>query len=185
MLSGDRNSFAELTSYNFDVFMNPAIINGLAGLQSLSAVSASCDTDNCSFATYDGVTHSTLGVESTCFDLSPFITQRSNISTANATFESDGHFQASLKWTNYSLPTQDWAGMRFMVENLGYLVNGSDEFTPWSARPWYPAWSINTSDIIPPAFNEIYNIIIGNRKGGSISCTSLHQLIADLAYDYY
>lgn len=164
-LSLNGSTFLDTTTYDFDVFMDTAIINGLTGLQVLSAVSASCDTDNCSFATHGGITHSTLGIESMCFDLSTFISQSANTSTTNVTSHSltDGDFQVSLKWTNYSLPTQDWYGTKYMIEYLEYLVNASDEFTTLSVRPWSPVWSI-TNGIIRTAINETYNIDLSARE---------------------
>lgn len=172
-VAGVNNSFTEASLYKLDTFMNTAIINGLAGLQSLSAVSASCDTDNCSFATHGGITHSTLGVESVCLDLTPFISQSANTSTTNVTTYSksatDGVYeysQVSLEWTNYSLPTRNLGGTRQMTEYLGYVVNASDEVTIWSARPWSSTMRIAPVDIDMRTTNitETYDISLSARE---------------------
>lgn len=71
-----------------------AIINGLAGLQLLSAVSAPRGTGNCWFPSYGNITHSTLGIESMCVDISPLLIQTDN-STASPENRSKAFW-----WTN-------------------------------------------------------------------------------------
>lgn len=131
-----------------DVSMNTAIINGLSGLQSLGGVSPSCDTGNCSFTTYGNITHSTLGIESLCLDVSPFLTQ-----TDNSTVFLPGNRSMPFVWTNYTLPKS--------TLSISYLVGGDPGYS-MGAR-WYPLLSFDggrmTDNLVPPSnYIEDYEI---------------------------
>lgn len=114
-----------------DGFMQSAIINGLSGSQPLVALSASCDTGNCSFPSYSNTTHSTLGIESMCIDVSPFLIQTDNstISPGNRTISNMYSYgtNETIVWTNYTL--------RGVHPSISYLVEGND--TQGLGR-WYP-----------------------------------------------
>lgn len=140
------------TDPRLNIFMKTAVVNGLSGLQSLNTVSASCDTGNCSFPAYNGVTHSTVRIESMCFDISPFLEQE-NRSTSNS--------YTSYWWSNYSLsvlnaglfdPSPDYREMR---QYLAHNFLAEDEPLPWEDAPskglvlgWNPLFNITTSFLI-------------------------------------
>lgn len=117
-----------------DVSTKTAIINGLSGLQSLGAVSASCDTGNCSFPSYDNITHSTLGIESICVDVSPFLIQTDNstISPGNRSSAHVDGFDDTFVWTNYTLPRDS--------QFISYLA--SDDQLGGQGR-WWPMLSFS------------------------------------------
>lgn len=131
-----RNGTETVTSLEptLDAFMNTAIINGLSGLQSLGAVSASCDTGNCSFTSYGDITHSTLGIESMCLDVSPFLTQTEN-STVSSPDGSDTYV-----WTNYTF-TQGDPTISYLAEKKSWLYD--------TGSRWYPLLSLNAVGGIP------------------------------------
>lgn len=113
--------------------MKTAIINGLAGLQSLGAVSASCDTGNCSFTTHGDITHSTLGIESLCLDVSPFLTQTEN---STITVPLPGNGSKTFVWTNYTFPQGD--------PSISYLVEGElGEHGIEIGSIWFPLFSLD------------------------------------------
>lgn len=118
-----------------DVFMKTAIINGISGLQSLGTVSASCDTGNCSFTTYGDTTHSTLGIDSMCLDVSPSLTQTDN-STVSSPDGSDTYV-----WTNYTFPQRK--------PTISYLVGGELE-GGWigAGAKWFPLFSLDTGEML-------------------------------------
>lgn len=109
------------------VFMKTAIINGLSGLQPLGSVSASCDTGNCSFTTYGNTTHSTLGIESICLDVSPFLNQ-----TEESTVSLLGGSN-TLVWTNYTFPQRH--------PSISYLLEGNLRQGP--VARWYPLFRLS------------------------------------------
>lgn len=114
--------------------MKTAIVNGLSGLQSLGAVSSSCDTGNCSFTTYGDITHSTLGIESMCLDVSPFLIQTDN---SIITAQWPGSGSTTRVWTNYTFPLGH-PSISYLVEGgLGY---GSVE----TGARWFPLFSLDT-----------------------------------------
>lgn len=109
--------------------MKNAIINGVSGLQSLVAVSSSCDTGNCSFPSYSNITHSTLGIESMCIDVSPFLLQTDNstISPGNGETEFLHGTNETLVWTNYTFSGEH--------PSMSYLAEGEDV---QRGGRWYP-----------------------------------------------
>lgn len=118
-----------------DVFMKTAIINGLSGLQSLGAVSASCDTGNCSFTTYGDITHSTLGIESMCLDVSPFLMQTDSSTT---TEQWPGSGLTTRVWTNYTFP-QGYPSISYLVER------GLEDGRLDAGARWVPLLSLDTN----------------------------------------
>lgn len=137
-------------------FMRTAIINGLSGLQSLVAVSASCDTGNCSFPSYGSITHSTLGIESMCVDVSPFLIQTDN-STISSGHGSNAFMYRSndtLVWTNYTFPEGQ--------ASISYLAEGDE---PAGLGRWYPLFSFGQeigwmppTYMTPPGYIEKHGI---------------------------
>lgn len=122
----DGNETSTGPAPTIDIFMKTAIINGLSGLQSLGAVSPSCDTGNCSFTTYSNITHSTLGIESICLDVSSSIIQKDNSTISRP---GPGNDSDTLVWTNYTFP-QGYPSISYLLERkLSQFDTGSR---------WYP-----------------------------------------------
>ncbi|KAL1877905.1 hypothetical protein Daus18300_002258 [Diaporthe australafricana] len=124
------NEVFKLLQPTLDVFKKTAIINGLSGLQSLGAVSASCDTSNCSFTTYGNITHSTFGIESMCVDVSPFLTQTDNSTISLGSGDSSNKFI----WTNYTFHRG--------YPSISYLVEGDSG--DGAGTRWYPSFSFDS-----------------------------------------
>lgn len=151
------------TDPKLSIFMKTAVVNGISGLQSLNTVSASCDTGNCSFPAYNGVTHSTVGIESMCFDISPFFNQE-NSSTTDS--------YSTYWWSNYSLPILDAAISDPPPDNLEmrqYLAYNffltQDEPLPGEGVPstrfmlgWNPFFSIIPHILHSNALTDIYHM---------------------------
>lgn len=139
----EKNGIYTMHDPKLDVFMKTAVINGLSGLQSLGAVSASCDTGNCSFATHGNITHSTLGIESMCLDVSPFLTQTDN-STISLLGPLNG--TSTSMWTNYTFP-RGWP-------SISYLVEGKVPLESATGARWYPLFSLSGNGgmlFVPPS----------------------------------
>lgn len=133
VLWGNRSSgINTVMNSTLDVFTKTAIINGLSGLQSLAAVSASCDTGNCSFTTYGNVTHSTLGIESMCLDISPFLIQTDNFTLGN---DSQSSVWQPSVWTNYTF-TPGYPYITNKVEGDSSAIYGA-------ASNWDPLFSLD------------------------------------------
>lgn len=144
-----KTEYITQSRLTLDILMETAVISGLSGLQSLVAGSASCDTGNCSFPSYSNRTHSTLGIESMCIDVSPFLIQTDNstISPGNGETEnlygppSDGPgTNKTFVWTNYTFPGEH--------PPISYLAEGDDN--GWGR--WYPLVRFDTNFVgmLPP-----------------------------------
>lgn len=116
-----------------NAFMKTATRNGISGLQSLAAVSASCDTSNCSFTTYHDITHSTLGIESMCLDFSPFLNQTEN-STISFT----------VPYGSETYVTTNYTGQRG-YPSISYLLEGEMGNSSLAGKGrWYPLFNLES-----------------------------------------
>lgn len=154
--------------------MKTSIVNGLSGLQSLIMVSASCETGNCSFPAHNGITHSTLGLESICFDISAFLNQYNDLT---AQFTSASAAETPV-WTNYSLPidrlddqNNQSSSAVSVQQNLGYLLN-EDAPADVVAR-WSPLFSV--------VGNTVNHDFLTGLYGLNISQQDVHKIDAAIA----
>lgn len=91
-------TFQPVGSRLLDPGMKSALMMGLGGTK--SSIPISCPTGNCTFEDVDGITYSTLGFNSQCFDATPLLIQKGTSSWSRGEFSEPN--QSS--WTNYSLP---------------------------------------------------------------------------------
>ncbi|CAO2655539.1 Nn.00g043420.m01.CDS01 [Neocucurbitaria sp. VM-36] len=68
--------------WDLDLETKAAILDGLANPNTTrSAISPVCSTGNCSFPSYDGVTHSSVGLCKKCVNITPWLTEAHNKSS--------------------------------------------------------------------------------------------------------
>lgn len=132
-----------------------AFINGISGLPgSPNANLASCTTGNCSFRSESGVTHTSLALNSLCFETTASLTQTGTkkwptTPGGGATGEED--FDAT--WTNYSLPGEP-VGLGMTNSYVAYMVTGNQ--TPTGSR-WHPIMSTYSFECdLPDRFAATY-----------------------------
>lgn len=114
-----------------DPGMKSALMMGLGGTK--SSIPITCPTGNCTFEDVDGITYSTLGFNSQCFDATPLLLQTGTSSWSRG--ESSEPNQSS--WTNYSLPdTED-------SMSLGYSLMTYPTYVYWGR--WEPIVNVARS----------------------------------------
>ncbi|KAI1413810.1 hypothetical protein F5Y13DRAFT_179191 [Hypoxylon sp. FL1857] len=102
----------DLGMYEVQTDMKGAMVNGIANpTGNDSAIVPICATGNCSFASHNGITHSSIGLCSSCIDTTPFIRREMLY----------GHIASAM---NYTLPNGLWV---CKMEGLVYLTIAPDD----------------------------------------------------------
>ena len=113
--------------YDIEIAMKGAMINGLTDLQdSDSTILFSCETGNCTFPAFGGITHSSIGLCSRCIDSTSEVRLPNDTDTSN-------------QFHNYSLPIglTIWPGT-----DAGDLsIAGNDEDFDWASAWFTPEFS--------------------------------------------
>ncbi|KAI6352450.1 hypothetical protein MCOR25_009413 [Pyricularia grisea] len=114
--------------FELDPEMKAVMLNALANPKAgaESAVTADCPSGNCKFRDYGtGMTHSTIGMCSTCIDLGAYVTDTEVAGS-----------KPGLYFRNYSLPWDGSVDINVLradgMENWGsYIIPQSTERNPW------------------------------------------------------
>jgi hypothetical protein len=84
--------------WDLDIITKVALLNGLSnpnGTQ--SGINPGCSTGNCLFPSYNGVTHSSVGMCKKCADITPWLTEA--VTTRNDYFQSAGDSGSTTGYT--------------------------------------------------------------------------------------
>ncbi|OTA63214.1 hypothetical protein K449DRAFT_433322 [Hypoxylon sp. EC38] len=138
-------------SYQVQLDMKGTMVNGIASPTSNdSAIIPTCATGNCTFTSHNGITHSSIGLCSSCIDTTPFI---------NKTTRSNGA-------DNYTLPNNMWVS----AESDMVYLNVAPGSVDWASSAFTPEFTSSIDGGLINVTTLSLTTTACSNNGGNLTC---------------